>query len=122
MRRNVVATSQCLLRNALNWYHHVQGHCGIDRLVQSLSTPFFHPNIHHESRALVTSCDPCQRYKLPGRGQGELPPYNVVDMPFDTVAVDLIGPWEVTLRSEDNHAIKHTFFCIEQLIVKRIPK
>ena len=35
--------------------------------------------------------------KLPGKGYGLLPERELKEQPFDEVAVDLIGPWEVKI-------------------------
>ena len=43
---------------------------------------------------------PCQRKKLPGTGFGELPPRNALLLPWSEVAVDLIGPWKITVAAQ----------------------
>jgi transposase InsO family protein len=46
---------------------------------------------------VVLSCDSCQRNKNPGPGQGHLPPRQDVGLPWEEVAVDLIGPWKIAV-------------------------
>jgi transposase InsO family protein len=50
--------------------------------------------------AYVHSCDACQRYKDRGRGQGSLPPREVVSVPFEEIATDLIDPWSIEIDSQ----------------------
>ncbi|KAG7338209.1 hypothetical protein IV203_025121 [Nitzschia inconspicua] len=46
----------------------------------------------------ASTYDSCQRNKNPGRGDGELPPRQATELPFEQVAVDSIGPWEITIQ------------------------
>ena len=48
-------------------------------------------------KQVVLSCDSCQRNKNPGPGQGFLPPRQDVGLPWEEVAVDLIGPWRINV-------------------------
>jgi transposase InsO family protein len=45
-------------------------------------------------------CDPCQREKLPGPQYGHLPSRQAALLPWEEVALDLIGPWTVKLEVE----------------------
>ena len=38
----------------------------------------------------------CQRFKKKKKKYGKLPPKNVVLIPWDTVCIDLVGPYTVT--------------------------
>ena len=38
--------------------------------------------------------------KATGRGYGELPTTDAEETPFDTVCVDLIGPWKLSIFEE----------------------
>ena len=39
--------------------------------------------------------DNCYRWKHLGQGHGHLPPKNALVVPWDEVAVDLVGPWKI---------------------------
>ena len=45
-------------------------------------------------------CADCQKHKLSGKGYGLLPEQEVRCEPFEEVAVDLIGPWNITVRNK----------------------
>ena len=49
-------------------------------------------------QCLVRDCDACQRYKLPGKGYGELPPREAQLAPWQEIAVNLIGPWKICVN------------------------
>ncbi len=82
-----------LVTPATSWYHHLLGHAGVNRLYSSMSRHFTVPKLKEYCTQFVSQCAACQKYKLPGPGKGELPPKNLTTLPWDEVAVDLIGPW-----------------------------
>ena len=86
-----------LISPTIEWYHIVLGHCGSDRLIRTLSQHFWAPNLSTRIKHHVSTCDSCQRNKLPGPGYGLLPPCDDLGTPFEEVAVDLIGPWDITI-------------------------
>jgi hypothetical protein len=45
-------------------------------------------------------CEHCQKYKLAGKGYGLLPERQVRVAPWEEVAIDLIGPWKVTVNKK----------------------
>ena len=87
-----------LLKPAIKWFHLVTGHPGEKRLEMTLKQRYYHPEIRHE--VLRFKCDACQRHKLPGKGYGLLPEKEIKEQPFEEVAVDLIGPWEVKIHNK----------------------
>ena len=67
------------------------------RLYDTISVHFYHPILKSKIEAFIQSCDICQRAKLPGIRHGHLPPRNALIAPWYEVAIDLIGPWQVTI-------------------------
>ena len=86
-----------LLENAIRWYHLALGHLGQSRLYDSISTHLYHPNMKTMVENIVSRCDPCQRQKLVLRGHGHTAPREASAHPWQTVAVDLIGPWTLSV-------------------------
>ena len=85
-----------LLMEVLKWYHIMLGHCGIQRLYDTVRARFHADGLHEQCIATVRHCsDECQRAKDNGRQYGKLPPRNTGYSPFETVAVDLIEPWKI---------------------------
>ena len=80
----------------LKWYHIMLGHCGIQRLYDTVRARFHDDVLHKQCIVTVRHCpDGCQRAKDNGRQYGKLPPIYAVYSPFETVAGDLIGPWKL---------------------------
>ncbi|KAG7359911.1 integrase core domain containing protein [Nitzschia inconspicua] len=93
-----IVIPEALINDAIKWYHYVGGHIGSTRLYQTLSTHFYFKGLKQRVEEYVSTCDSCQRNKNPGRGVGELPPRQATELPFEQVAVDSIGPWEITIQ------------------------
>ena len=89
-----------LIRPTVEWYHQVTGHPGQKRLYDHIRQRYYNCNI----RRFIDNfnCDYCQRHKLEGKGYGLLPEREVRSIPFEECAVDLIGPWEVTVNGEEH--------------------
>jgi transposase InsO family protein len=86
-----------LIQPTINWYHATLGHCGTSRLCSTIRTHFHVPKLNEHVSALVANCEACQKNKFSGPGYGHLPPRNDVGVPWEEVAVDLIGPWKIRL-------------------------
>jgi hypothetical protein len=52
------------------------------------------------AECVTKNCDACQKKKLPGPQYGHLPPREAALLPWEEVALDLIGPWTVQLPNE----------------------
>ena len=88
---------EALVPATIEWYHEMLGHSGMTRLARTLKTNFYFPNLDARVNNYVSTCDSCQRYKDPGPGHGHLPERNHTALPFEEVAVDLVGPWAVNI-------------------------
>jgi hypothetical protein len=89
---------EALINPSIDWYYHVLGHVlGTAGLCQTLRTHFWIRQLKEHVDQVVLSCNSCQCNKNPGPGQGHLPPRQDVALPWEEVAVDLMGPWKVTV-------------------------
>ena len=90
------ALSESMLMPIIKWFHIALGHPGSKRLRLALQLRYHHEDLRRKIDSFA--CDACQRHKLTGPGYGLLPARDVKECPFEEVAVDLIGPWKVTVR------------------------
>jgi len=88
-----------LLDDAIKWYHLALGHIGRNRLYDTIKQHFYHPDLRNRIDHLVERCPECQKQKNPGRGYGEQAPRDATIHPWREVAVDLIGPWKLTINN-----------------------
>ena len=86
-----------LVSPTIKWYHHTQGHSGAERLLRSISQFLYSPGLKEAVRSFVKTCDECQRYKNPGIGIGHLPPRDETAVPFEQIAIDTMGPWNIII-------------------------
>mmetsp|Transcript_24146 Transcript_24146/g.44899 ORF Transcript_24146/g.44899 Transcript_24146/m.44899 type:complete len:256 (+) Transcript_24146:851-1618(+) len=102
-----------LLKDAVKWYHLSLGHVGVSRLVDTLRMHFYHPRLKEVCMAEVKKCDPCQRLKAVGRGHGETATREATLLPWQDVAVDLIGPWTLSIG---NRKLKFSALTITDMV------
>ena len=67
------------------------------RLYYTISVHFYHPSLKNRIETFIQSCNTCKCTKLPGIGYGHTPPRDALLTPWFEVAIDLIGPWQVTI-------------------------
>ena len=96
-----ICIPDALLNDIIRFYHMALNHVGITRLTSTIATHFYHPGLQAHVANIIRPCDACQRYKLPGRGHGQLPPREADIAPWQEVAVDLIGPWTIKLHGQN---------------------
>ena len=90
-----------MLDNIIRFYHLALNHIGITRLRDTIALHFYHPHLQPNVERVVHPCDSCQRYKVPGWWHGHLAARTAGITPWQEVAVDLIGPWSVSVHGQD---------------------
>ena len=99
------------MNRIVDWYHRILGHSGITRVHDTIATHFYHPHLRQRVEERISSCEHCQIHKLVGRGVGELPPREAPLLPWEEVAVDLVGPWPVEVNGRE--IIFNALTCID---------
>ena len=94
-----IVIPETLIDPIIIWYHKILFHIGMTRLYNTISVHFYHVSLKHRIETIIQSCDICQRTKLSGPGYGLLPPREALIAPWFEVAVDLIGPWNITINA-----------------------
>ena len=87
-----------MVDDTVKWFHQVMGHPGERRITESLRQRYHNPALYQHIEQL--KCSDCQRYKITGRGYRLLPKREVQIAPWEEVAIDLIGHWEVKVNSQ----------------------
>jgi hypothetical protein len=70
------AVPDAVVPHIVTWYHSVLHQAGVSNVFCSLDAVFYHENMHRAVEECIHNqvCDVCQRNKLSGPGNGELPP------------------------------------------------
>ena len=75
------------------------GHMSIRRTRARVYSQFSWPGADKDIKMHCKTCDVCQRARYPGRsGKAELGKMDVIMTPFTKVAVDIVGPMQMTNR------------------------
>jgi Integrase zinc binding domain len=94
-----------MLNELIAFYHQVQAHVGGNWLYLALKQIYHHRNLQNAVNEYVKTCDTCQHSKIQRTQYGELPERIADSIPWSTVAVDCIGPWQI----QDVHRMTHVF-------------
>ena len=98
------------LDEIIQWHHTHLGHLGIKHTNDTVALHYYHPCLSVHCEDLISCCDACQRNKPALHGYSELPPSNAVNMAWQEVAIDLIGPWTFTI-----HGAQYTFCALTMI-------
>ena len=79
----------------LNWYHDSLMHPGITRMTRTIRMHFTWPGLNSDVEKLCKKCRTCQLTKKTKKKYGLLPPKEAEASPWDTLCIDLIGPYTV---------------------------
>ena len=96
LRKWKIALPKSMIKTTIKWFHLVTGHPGSSRLRLTLQAKYYHSELRSEIDKYL--CPDCQKHKLSGKGYGLLPEREIRSEPFEEVAIDLIGPWKITIR------------------------
>ncbi len=95
-----------LVIDCMRYYHDssLGGHLGFDKTYEAIQVKFYWPSMYSQIAKYVASCDLCQKHKYANRQ-----PYGKmisprVRLPFEKIAVDLIGPMPKSTRG-NTHAL-----------------
>jgi transposase InsO family protein len=106
-----IAIPDQLLDHMIQWYHQSLNHSGMTNLFASISLHHYHRNLKERIETLIGTCEVCLRHKPLTRGYGHLPGRNAPLVPWDEVAVDLIGPWKIQIQNQEY--LFHALTCID---------
>ena len=102
----------------MEWYHEVLVHPGTVRMERTISPHFTWRNMWHNIEEYVATCNVCQKFKKHRLRYGELPPSEPETTPWNTVAVDLVGPYTVRVHdagSKSDSPRKTQLLCLTMI-------
>ena len=106
-----IVIPQSLQNRAVSWYHHYLQHPGSTRLEETLRAVMYWNDMRSTIRKHVKNCRSCQINKRKKLKYGKLPTKFVITNPWESLCVDLIGPY--TLRGKDGTEID--FMCLTMI-------
>ncbi|XP_062418320.1 uncharacterized protein LOC134129059 [Pungitius pungitius] len=74
-------------------YNPMAGHMGYGKTLDRIMTRFYWPGIRGDARRWCASCPECQLVNSPAIPRAPLRPLPLVEVPFERIGMDLIGPF-----------------------------
>ena len=91
-----------LQKHVTAWYHTTLCHPGINRTEETISQHLWWPKMRDHITNYVKICPLCQRNKRKQKNYGLLPPKLAESTPWDKLCVDLIGPYTIRRKGQEN--------------------
>ena len=94
---------QTLQKRLVQWYHEMLMHPGETRTHETVAQHFYWPNMRKTVQKVCKYCDLCQRTKKRAAANskmGKLPPKSAEITPWETLCVDLIGPYTIKRKGK----------------------
>ncbi|XP_067393195.1 SCAN domain-containing protein 3-like, partial [Emydura macquarii macquarii] len=82
--------------------HLFGGHLGVEKTLARILRRFFWPGIHEEVRRYCATCPECQLHSPQPHLRAPLVPLPIIEIPFERIAMDLVGPLEKTARGHQH--------------------
>ncbi len=91
-----------LQKHIINWYHTTLCHPGINRTEETIGQHLWWPKMRDHITNYVKICPLCQRTKCKQKKFGILPPKEAEATPWDKLCVDLIGPYKIRRKGQED--------------------
>ena len=95
MKNGKIVVPLTLKRRLMGWYHDMLMHPGITRMTNTIGMHFTWAGMAKDIENLCKKCHTCQLTKKTKKKYGHLPPKEAEATPWDTLCIDLIGPYTV---------------------------
>uniref|UniRef100_A0A452IYV4 Gypsy retrotransposon integrase-like protein 1 n=1 Tax=Gopherus agassizii TaxID=38772 RepID=A0A452IYV4_9SAUR len=82
--------------------HLFGGHLGVDKTLDRILRRFYWPGIHAEVQRYCASCPECQLHSPRPHLRAPLVPLPIIDVPFERIAMDIVGPLEKSAQGHQN--------------------
>ena len=97
-KHNKIVVPETLQKRMVQWYHLSLCHPGVTRMEQTIRQHFTWKNLKQDIEKVCKRCPVCQRTKKRSIKYGKLPPKVAEAIPWETLCVDLIGPYKIKLK------------------------
>ena len=95
-----ICIPKILQRRTVDWYHSYLCHPGETRTEQTIRLHYYWPNLRDTVHEVCHKCHSCQVTKKRYKKFGHLPPKEAEATPWDTLCLDLIGPYTIHRKNK----------------------
>lgn len=103
--KNRIIIPDTLQHEVIHLYHEWLCHPGLVKLYNSLKSCYFWRGMFIHIRTYTKNCQECVETKVSNRNFGKLPLAKPEIIPFNTVCIDVIGPYNLPERGEEKYAL-----------------
>mgnify|MGYP003331710574 CR=1 FL=1 len=107
-----------LQSHVIEWYHTVLCHPGHTRMEETIWQHFYWSSMREDIRQAVKKCHICQTTKQASSNFGHIPLKQNKGQPWETLCVDLIGPYKIPRKGSDKNGKKKkdlTLWCVTMI-------
>ena len=108
-----IVLPKALQKKAVEWYHQVLMHPGETRTELTMGQHYTWKGMRKTVQDVCQRCQACQLNKPKLRKLGHLPPKIPTEIPWDTLCIDLIGPYTIGDEEKKTHATLHCLTMID---------
>ena len=94
-----------LQKKIVQWYHTMLCHPRENRTEATIHQHYYWSNLRDTVVEVVKPCHICQVSKKGQKNYGQLPAKEAEAVPWETLCVDLIGPYTVRPKDKKKHLI-----------------
>ena len=106
-----IVIPRSLQRRCVEWYHEILMHPGETRTELTIRQHYWWNNLRDNVIDVCRKCDSCQRSKAKTIKYGHLPAKNAETVPWETLCVDLIGPYTIKRKGKS----PLTLYCLTMI-------
>ena len=104
-RNEKIIVPDPLQDQGVDWYHHSLGHPGINRTKEMIGQHLWWPKMRDHITHSVSTCGVCQKNKRRSKKYGIMPEKKAQAEPWETLCVDLIGPYTIHQKGKKKSLI-----------------
>jgi hypothetical protein len=97
-----IAIPKPLQRKIVDWYHEMLCHPGETRTEQTIRQHFDWKGLRKTVHDICSKCPTCQKAKVTNQKYGKLPAKQAKENPWDTLCVDLLGPYKLKRKAKND--------------------
>jgi hypothetical protein len=98
-KNDKIVVPQPLQRRLVHWYHEMLCHPGETQTELTIRQHFDWKGLRKTVHDICHKCESCQKSKVSNQKYGKLPPKEAEANPWDTLCVNLIGPYKSPERA-----------------------
>jgi hypothetical protein len=113
-----IVIPQSLQKRVVDWYHTMLCHPGVNRLEDTIRQHFTWQSLSNHVKDACKKCHTCQITKQTSAKYGHLPVKENNLKPWETLCVDLIGPYKIPRKGKTTRSKKEdcfTLWCVTMI-------